>query len=376
VRITGVSADITGRKQAEEITQRLAAIVESSEDAIIGKDLNGIVTSWNKGAQRIFGYSAEEMIGQPVTLLSSPERPDETHGILQRIRQGERIESYETVRRTKAGNSIHISLTISPIRNSAGVIIGASKIARNISERVISEQLLMRQAERLARSNADLQQFAYVTSHDLQEPLRTIVSFTQLLSQRYQRMFDDDAKEFMSYIVTAATRMTNLISDLLGYSSVVNADQVPVTDVPLRDAVEWAINNLHLAIEESQTAITLGDLPVIRADKIQMVQLFQNLIGNAIKYRGTLTPRINVSAEQQGPEWVISVQDNGLGIRPEYNQRIFGVFKRLHGDDYPGTGIGLAICKSIVERHGGRIWVESEPGKGSTFRFTAANGAK
>jgi PAS domain S-box-containing protein len=374
-RLNGVCMDITARKQADEAGVLLAAIVESSDDAIVGKDLNGIITSWNKGAERIFGYKPDEIIGLPIATLTAPHHRDELPNLLERIKRGERIEHYETLRQTKDGRTIHVSLTVSPIRDSRGIIIGASKIARDISERVSAEKALALQAARLARSNADLQQFAYVTSHDLQEPLRNIISFTQLLSHRYKSKLDSEADEFMDFVVAAAMRMSDLIKDLLGYSRTINLEDPPFTEVKLKESVDWAVNNLEAAIRESNAKIEIGELPTVRANKIQLVQLFQNLIGNAIKYHGDEAPIVSITAEPQGEEeWLISVKDNGIGIPPKYKEQVFGVFKRLHGKEYPGTGIGLAICKNIVERHGGRLTVESEVGKGSVFSFTIPAG--
>lgn len=371
-----VFRDIGQRKQAEELIRLMANVVEFSDDAIISKDLNGLVTSWNKGAQRIFGYSAEEMIGRPISVLAPPGRAPEMSAILERIKRGERVDHFESVRQGKDGRLVNVSLTISPMLDASGKIMGASKIARDITERARAEEAVAQHADRLARSNANLQQFTYAASHDLQEPLRTVVTFTQLLANRYQGKLDAEADEFMNYVISAATRMRQLITDLLNYSRTVHYEDVPLKEVPLNDAVDLAAHNLQLAIEESGTVLETGPLPVVNADKVQMIQLFQNLISNAIKYRGKDSPVIRIGAEQKGPEWVVSVCDNGIGIPAEYKEYIFGVFKRLHGNAQAGTGVGLAICKSIVERHGGRIWVESEPGRGSTFKFSiAAKGA-
>jgi len=231
-------------------------------------------------------------------------------------------------------------------------------------------QMTAQHAARLARSNANLQQFTYAASHDLQEPLRTVVTFTQLLADRYREKLDGEANEFMSYVISAATRMRLLITDLLTYSRTVHNEDVALKEVTLNDALDLAAHNLQLAIQESGTVLEAGPLPTVYADKVQMIQLFQNLISNAIKYRSKDSPVIRITSEQKGDAWVISVCDNGIGIPAEYREYVFGVFKRLHGNAQAGTGVGLAICKSIVERHGGRIWVESETGHGATFKFT------
>jgi PAS domain S-box-containing protein len=229
---------------------------------------------------------------------------------------------------------------------------------------------LSRRAQDLARSNAELEQFAYVASHDLQEPLRMVSSYTQLLLRRYSRLFDDDAREFMSYIVDGAARMKQLIEDLLAYSRVGTRGRDPEpTDA--QAALDQALANLRAAIEASGAAVTHDPLPTVRADGSQLVQLFQNLVGNALKFRGGEPPRIHVGAREKDAEVVLSVRDNGIGIDPQYFERIFVIFQRLHSKaEYEGTGIGLAICKKIIDRHGGRIWVESQPGQGSTFYCT------
>ena len=242
-------------------------------------------------------------------------------------------------------------------------------VARRQAEAAIraANAELERQAEDLARSNAELQQFAYVASHDLQEPLRMVSSYTQLIVKRYGGQLDNDAKEFMEFIVDGAARMKRLIEDLLAYSRVGTRGQgFQLTEC--ETALKKALINLRGSIEASGATITYGPLPIFNADASQLTQLFQNLIGNAIKFKDAEGPRIHVSAEETDDAWVLCVKDNGIGIDPQYFERIFVLFQRLHGKaEYPGTGIGLAICKKIIDRHGGRIWVESEPGHGSTF---------
>ena len=258
------------------------------------------------------------------------------------------------------------------LRNEEGRPVYVTGACVDITDRKQAEEALVRQARELARSNADLQHFAYVTSHDLQEPLRMIASFAELLAQRYRGKLDTDADEFIGYIISGAHRMDALIRDLLAYSRVVNTEGVTYQPVELEGTLHWATMNLQKAIAETGAIITHDELPVALGDQVQLVQVLQNLISNALKYRSQEKPHVHISAERSDAEWIISVRDNGIGIAPEYHDRIFGVFKRLHGRDYPGTGIGLAICKAVVEKHGGRIWVESEAGQGATFRFTLA----
>ncbi len=238
-----------------------------------------------------------------------------------------------------------------------------------LDERRRAELKLAQYAADLSRSNADLEQFAYVASHDLQEPLRMVASFTQLLARRYQGQLDQDADEFIGFAVDGANRMQQLINDLLFYSRVGTRGKPPApTD--LSEVLSNAEANLHEAIKESKAEVTHSPLPIVDGDQVQLTQLLQNLLANAIKFRGQEPPRIQVSAQAQDGDWLLAVRDNGIGISKEHQERIFAIFQRLHArDEYPGTGIGLAICKKIVERHGGRIWVESAPGQGTTFYF-------
>jgi PAS domain S-box-containing protein len=553
--------DITERNRAEEARARLAAIVDSSDDAIVSKTLRGFITSWNRGAERIFGYTAEEAVGQHITLIIPPERRSEEDRVLAQLVRGEKVDHFETERRAKDGRKVYISLTVSPVRNSQGVIIGASKIARDITERKLAEeeralllereqraretaellnrvgpilaaeleprkltqkvtdlatsavhaefgalfhnavnengesyvlytlsgvpaeafanfpmprntpvfgptfrgegivrsdditkdprygknppyhgmpaghlpvcsylaapvisrtgkvlgglffghskpgmfteeseriaagiaaqaaialdnadlfaesqgsqQALLHSNEELKRVNEDLNQFAHSASHDLQEPLRMVAIYSQLLRRTLAGSLDAEREEYLEYVVRGAARMETLIRDLLAYThaSAVYDEAPPLTDAA--EALNAALSNLTAAIDGSGATITHGPLPTVRIASIRLTQLFQNLVSNAIKYRGEQPPLIDITAARQGDEWVISVQDNGIGIDEQYKEYIFGIFKRLHtASEYSGTGIGLAICQRIVERAGGRIWVTSQPGEGATFSFT------
>ncbi|MQY60283.1 GHKL domain-containing protein [bacterium] len=245
------------------------------------------------------------------------------------------------------------------------------------SERKKTEEKLKETLKDLERSNKELEQFAYVASHDLQEPLRMVASYVQLLERRYKDKLDSDANEFIAYAVDGAGRMQSMINDLLDYSRVGTAGKT-FEKTNCAHVLGQAVVNLQGALEESGAVIAKNKLPTIKADESQLIQLFQNLIDNAIKFRGKELPCIQVTSKKKGKEWLFSVQDNGIGVDPQYAERIFVIFQRLHNrKKYSGTGIGLAICKRIAERHGGRIWVESEPGKGSTFFFTIPrNGGK
>jgi len=558
----------TERDQLEAVRLHLAAIVENSDDAIISKDLNGIITSWNNGAERIFGYKAAEVVGKPVSILAAPDRLDEMPEILSKIQRGIRVQHYETRRRRKDGEILDIALTVSPIRNAAGRIMGASKIARDITDRkraererasllareqevrrtaellnsvaakltaqldihkliqemtdiatallgaemgsffhnLITEESgpqrlqtpsgvlpegfagvaighdsdvfgtttrgerilrsddvtqdprfdqnspyprmpqenlpvrsylaapviarsgevlgglffghsmpakftesheamikgiaaqaaialdnarlfgqaqwvqseLKRTNEELRRSNQDLEVFAYSASHDLQEPLRTIALSAQLIQRNLgQRMSAEEAR-FLGNIVAASKRMQTLIGDLLAYTRATRYEEGPAPNVDAARVLSAALESLRGAIEEAGATVTAAELPIATIHEGRLVQLFQNLISNAIKYRGTEAPRIHVSAKE-GDGWcVFSVIDNGIGVEAQYAEQIFGLFKRLHARDrYPGSGIGLALCQRVVEQYGGRIWLEhSTPGGGSTFCFALPSRAR
>ncbi len=254
-------------------------------------------------------------------------------------------------------------------KRTARLVKAKEQLEQEITEHKQAEARLKQTMADLERSNVELEQFAYITSHDLQEPLRMVASYVQLLARRYKGKLDADADDFIAYAVDGATRMQQMINDLLAYSRVGTrgSGSEPADCEAILDRV---LAHLRVAIEESGAVVTHDPLPTVMADVSQLTQLFQNLIGNAIKFHDEEPLRVHISAEQKGNEWVFSVCDNGIGIDPEYANRIFVIFERLHGKEYPGTGIGLAICKRIIERHRGRIWMESEPGKGSTFYFT------
>ena len=362
-------------RHADTVQEHLAAIVESSDDAIISKDLNGIIQSWNPGAQRIFGYTAEEAIGQHISMLAAPDRVDEIPNIIERISRGERVDHYQTKRRTKDGRILSISLTVSPIRDATGTIVGASKVARDVTEQERYQEALRAANDSLLRSNADLQQFAYSASHDLLEPLRMVSAYSELLQRKFGGKLGPSGDEYIGYIVSGALRMEQLLRDLRIYTQASMAGQEPAQDVDANGALRLALQNLTTVIQNSGASITHGPLPSVRIHEVQLEQLFQNLIANAIRYRSEAPPQIHIASEICGDAWRFSIRDNGIGIDPQYKEQIFGIFKRLHSAaDYPGTGMGLAICQRIVERAGGRIWVESELGRGSTFFFTVPTG--
>jgi PAS domain S-box-containing protein len=492
--ILKMDIDVTERKRAEEKIKILANAVESSDDAIITQSLDGIITSWNKGAEKVYGYSAEQVMGKHISILEPVNLKGEIKQLVGKIKQGKEIQHYETLRLKKDGTTINISVTLSPVFDSTGKLIAISAIARDINEntkakeamrlsniynrslieasldplvtigydgkitdvntstefvtgfsgdeligtdfmdyftepekakegyqkvfnegfvsdyaleiqhrdgsvtpvlynasvykdesgevigifaaarditeRKKAEEMLKLKLEELALSNAELEQFAYVSSHDLQEPLRMISSYLQLLQRRYQGKLDDKADKYIYFAVDGASRMQNLINDLLEFSRVTTRGREP-EPINCEFILNQVLSNLEIFIKENKATVSHGYLPEVIVDYTQLIQIFQNLIINGIKFHSEEAPKINISAEKKESEWVFSVRDNGIGIEPQYSEKIFEVFKRLHKkEEYPGTGIGLAICKKIIERHGGRIWIESELGKGSTFYFT------
>ncbi len=560
--ICGIATDITDRKDLENASQRLAAIVESSDDAIISKDLDGVITTWNRAAERMFGYTAEEAIGKPASILTAPGHLNEMSEMLAQVRLGRRLEHFETQRRTKGGEIIDVALTVSPVRDGAGNIVGASKIARDITERKRAEQdrafllsreqearrtaeMLNRVAPRLAaeldlnklvqavtdiatelvgaefgsffhnvtnekgesymlytlsgvsrkaferfpmprntavfgptfhgegivrsenitrdprygksaphygmpkghlpvcsylavpvmsrsgevlgglffghsaegkftpaheeivagiaaqtaiamdnarlfeqaqwvqaelkrsnddlkRANRDLEVFAYSASHDLQEPIRTIAISAQLIDRTWGQQLHGEDAMFLDNILAASRRMGDLTEDLLAYMRAGKSEDGLAESVDAGRVLASVLNSLRGQIQETEASVTAGPLPAVAMHESRLGQIFQNLIGNALKYRGTAPPRIQVAAHEREGWQVFSISDNGIGVEPHLADQIFGLFKRLHGrDEYPGSGVGLAICQRIVEQYGGKIWLEaSAPGQGSTFCFS------
>lgn len=356
---------------AAELRDLLAAIVESSEDAIISKSPEGVIRSWNRGAERMFGYTAEEAIGQDISILAAPGGIDEGPEMMARMARGERIEHCVTKQRTKDGRIITISLTVSPIREESGRFIGASDVARDITEEDRNRKELEDANKAMAQSNLDLQQFAYSASHDLRQPLRMISTFSEMLKRKFGGQLGAAGDEYIRHITNGAERMQKLIDDLLAFTIASTLEHSEPEEVDAGAALDGAIDKLQYVIKESTASITRTPLPRVRVHRFQLEQLFQNLIGNAIRYRGEEAPRIQVTAEKSGDWWQFCVQDNGIGIEPQYQEQIFGMFKRLHtAAEHSGTGMGLAICQRIVQRLGGRIWVESQLGRGSNFCFT------
>ena len=374
--VTAAIRDISVRKNAEthlaQMESRYRGLLEAAPDAMVVVNQGGGIVLLNVQAEKQFGYRRDELLGQQVKniipegfaerLLADGLRSTED-ALAQQIGTG-----IELTGRRKDGSEFPIEIMLSPLESAEGLLVTAA--IRDITTRQEAEAHLLRKVEELNRSNEELARFAYVASHDLQEPLRMVASFTQLLSRRYKGKLDADADEYISFAVDGARRMQRLIQDLLAYSRV-GTTKRDLLDTSSEEALQHALMNLRGAIEESGAMVTHDALPFVFADKTQLIQLFQNLIGNAIKYRRG-APLVHISAVNNGAKkWVFSVQDNGLGIDSQYFEKIFGMFQRLHTrEEFSGTGMGLAICRNIVERHGGSISVESQPGQGSTFRFS------
>ena len=477
-------------RQYAERERLYIAVVESTNDAIFTVDSDCVITTWNPAAERLFGYSAQEAIGKPASIIATPEQQAEQKDNFDHIKAGQRLENFETTRMRKDGSIVFLSYNSSPLLSESGEIVGASAIARDITERKQADAMfrvavesspgamVMADAEgkvvmvnaetermfgyargeligkpiemlipkkfrdahtqhrknfaanpshrmaagrdligarkdgseiaveiglnpivtrdgplvlaaivdiierkrhekeiaeralELQRSNAELEQFAYVASHDLQEPLRMVASYAELLADRYQGKLDDKADKYIAYAVDGAKRMQRLVNDLLMYSRV-GTQGNPLQPTDANIVAGHVLRTLKGKIEQSGAQVEIGKLPIVNADEGQLGQLLQNLIGNALKFHGDSTPHVRVGAETSRQGWTFFVEDNGIGIDPQYAERVFQMFQRLHDREaYEGSGIGLTIAKKIVERHGGRIWFESEPGKGTTFFFT------
>ncbi|HDS45340.1 MAG TPA: PAS domain S-box protein [Methanomicrobia archaeon] len=394
--IVNVVEDITERKKGEE---KLKNIVEGSSIPTFVITETHTISHWNAALEALTGISKSELIGSDKqwTAFYPEKRPVLADLIADGAPERDVKALYgDTCKKSPLIDGAYeaedffptlgaagkwLFFTAAPLKDAKGTIYGALETLQDITERKKAEEELRKyhahleelveaRTAELERSNAELQQFAYVASHDLQEPLRMISSYLQLLERRYKGRLDADADDFIFYAVDGAKRMQALINDLLAFSRVqTRGKHFEPTDA--ERVLGLTLKNLQTAIGESEAEITHDPLPTVLADEVQLAQLFQNLISNAIKFRGDEPPRIHVAVEKEQNEWIFSISDNGIGIEPQYAEKIFGIFQRLHNArDYPGTGIGLAICKRIVERHGGRIWVDSELGKGTTFYFS------
>jgi PAS domain S-box-containing protein len=357
-------------KALQQAEGALRAFMDAIPESAFLIEAEGSILSANSTFAQRLDLPVDDLPGRNLYELIDRET-----GAAMRRYTREVLRSGVPTRFTDQRGSQIIDNLIYPVYDSDGHVSGLAVMGFDITERKQAEEALGEKARELARSNAELEQFAYVASHDLQEPLRMVASFTQLLAERYQGRLDEKADQYIGFAVEGANYMQSLIDDLLSYSRVTSrARPFQPTDCNL--VLQRALANLRVSIAESQSEISAGPLPTLMADESQLVQLLLNLIANAIKFHGVKPPHITVSARLEADEWFFSVQDNGIGIEPRYFERIFVIFQRLHSrrSAYPGTGIGLAICKKVVERHGGRIWLESIPGEGTTFYFTLPAG--
>ncbi len=376
--MANVSLDITERKNTDRELQTLLkklkeeknisdSVIESLPGVFYMFNQKGKFVNWNKNFETITEYSKDEVLkSSPLEYFTSETKKKIAAKILTVFTKGEATVEGELL--TKSGKRIPHYFTGKRVKiNKQYFLLG---VGLDISDKKEAEEKLREAMEELKRSNKELEEFAYVASHDLQEPLRMVSSYTQLLEKRYGNKLDKDAKEFIQFAVDGSNRMQGLIQDLLRYSRVTSKGG-DFKKVSTNYALGKAITNLRDKIQQSQAVVHNDELPTVMADEMQLMRVFQNLIGNGIKFAGNQSPQINISAEEKNGEWLFSVKDNGIGIEAEYKERIFVIFQRLHGrEKYPGTGIGLSICKRIIERHKGKIWVESKPGQGANFYFT------
>ncbi len=368
------------RRQTEVLGKaelKFRSLLEAAPDAMIISSEDGKIALVNSQAEVMFGFKREDLIGQNIRMVV----PDWSGEFLNTAGLAREFGA-----RRKNDQQFPVEISLSPLQTEEGLLFTSA--IRNITERKRADeairdlnttleqrvaertQELLQSNEALRQSNDDLNQFAYAASHDLQEPLRMVALYSQLLQRRYVGQLDGEADQFISYIVGGAKRMEALLKDLLTYSQTGSSTEGPSYPVDCETVIKKVMLNLQASAEQNGAEVTWSTLPTVQAHEIRVVQLLQNLIGNAIKYRSAEPPRIHITAECREEDVLFSVQDNGIGIEPEFKQQIFGIFKRLHGQNYPGTGIGLAICQRIVERYNGRIWVDSKAGEGSRFWFT------
>ncbi len=373
---TGI--DVTERKRGEHAIASLAAIVTSSGDAIVGMDLQGTVTSWNRAAELLYGYQAEEILGRPVLWIIPRDRHHEEPLLLEKVAAGSAVEHYETVRVRKDGTAVHVSLSLSPVKDPQGRVIGASKIARDITERKRSEaalvaanQALEKQKAALADAVKELESFSYSVSHDLRAPLRTIDAFSRIIHEEHEAALDEEAKRCLGIVRKAAAQAGELIDDLLEFSRLGRQSMQlrTVNMTALADEVAEELKRTHL---QRTIDIAIGSLPTCRGDARLLKLIWTNLLGNAVKYtQYRQAARIEVGAmsdETDGEAVVYYVKDNGVGFNMAYTHKLFGVFQRLHNkEEFDGTGVGLAIVHRIVQRHGGKVWADGAVNQGATF---------
>ncbi len=363
ISILSLVLDVSERKQAQEARDRF---FDLSMDMMTIANDQGNFLQVNPAVTRILGYTPQEFIAKPCIEVIHPEDREATLAEVSKLLSGIPSLYFESRYRSQDGTYKSLAWTSVAVPTE-GIIYG---VARDITERKEAEAALERANLELARSNQELEQFASVASHDLREPVRKVQSFAELLVEGYSDRLDGSAEKYLNYIIDGATRMQTMIQDLLTYSRL-GRNEIALKPTDLEKVLKQVTDDLSITIEENQAQIVWENLPTVLANPSEMMQLFQNLISNGIKFHGEAAPRIKIQAQLEEGKWLISVQDNGIGINPKFTERIFVLFQRLHSrNKYPGTGIGLAVCRKIVEHHGGKIWIESEVGKGTTFYFT------
>lgn len=376
---------IASRRLALESAFR-QTILNSAAESIISTTPEGIITTFSRGSEKLLGYSAAELVGQTSPAIIHDPAEVAAHAARLTLELGRPVEpgfeafvakarggvsetrEWTYIRRD--GSRVPVLLSVSEVADEDGTVLGFIGVARDITELKRAQADLERLAAELAHSNTNLEHFASIASHDLQEPLRMITSYLDLIQRRYHGKLDAEADQFIHFAVDGAQRMRTLIRDLLAYSRL-GALKKSRRPIAMAHPISLALENLKVAIAEKKGVCSVGPMPTVPGDPVLLTQLFQNLIGNALKFCTKGAPRIEITARKETCEWIFSVADNGIGIAPENLGRIFEIFHRLHSrEEYPGTGIGLALCKRIVEIHHGRIWAESKPGEGSQFLFS------
>ncbi len=382
-----IRTDITQRKRDEERMAQLAAIVASSNDAIIGKTLDGVITSWNHGAERLFGYSAQEAIGRSIEFLIPAERQDEEVRIREAIASGEPVEHFETVRLHKDGRRIDVSLTISPIKDASGKVIGGSKIARDITQRKRDEEKLAELTQSLAEKNKELEAIVYVASHDLRSPLVNIQGFSRELTRTCEALhktlaassdatvpkadlrlaIEEDIPEALGFIQAGVSKIDSLLKGLLRFSRLGRA-ALTIEPLSMQEMIRQIAHAMEFQLQQTSARLDISELPDCFGDATQINQVFSNLLDNAIKYLDPSRPgHITITGRVEGTHVTYAVKDNGIGIAPAHQQKAFEIFHRLNPAHSTGEGLGLTIAQRILERLDGKIWVESTPDQGSTF---------
>lgn len=373
--ISSAIRDVTERKKAEELRSRIAAIVDSSEDAISSGTLDGVFMSWNRGAERIFGYLAPEVIGKPFSMMTSVPHQEEERNSLKRIAIGERIEHFDTKRRAKDGREIDVSMTLSPIRNSRGMVVGVSMVARDITERKRMEETLVRTREAVETANQELEAFSYSVAHDLRAPLRGIDGFSQILLEEHSDSLDNTVKNYLNRIRKSTQHMARLIEDLLMLAKVTQGD-IQKRKIDLTAIAQTSAERLRSAQPERDLEFVCQEGLVAEGDERLLSILFDNLLGNSWKFTAKCSKsRVEVGSLVKNGQPIYFVKDNGAGFDMAFSAKLFGIFQRLHKkEEFDGTGIGLVTVQRIVRRHGGKIWAEGQVDRGATFFFTLERG--